>query len=122
MTAIYSRPMAALNMYPTVTPDTWVPLAALHDYVADCRSREKGGLCHRRGPSWRQVGVPLVSQTRLHPCWNRCGWAVDSLSAPLLWQFVIVPLWGIQTGMADNPKITSPSTIVSVIRGYAWRR
>lgn len=43
MTAIYSRPMAALNVYPNgYTRYLGSPSAALHDYVADCRSREEG--------------------------------------------------------------------------------
>ena len=69
------------------------------------------------------MGVPLVSQTRLHSLLEQVlnvgsGFVISTL----LWQFVIVPLWGIQTGMADNLKITSLFTLVSVIRGYAWRR
>lgn len=64
-----------------------------------------------------------MSQTRLHSMLEQVlnvgsGFVISTL----LWQFVIVPQWGIQTGMADNLKITSLFTLVSVIRGYAWRR
>ena len=43
MTAIYSRPMAALNMHPDgYTRYLGSLAAALYDYVADCWSREGG--------------------------------------------------------------------------------
>lgn len=43
MTAVYSRPMAALNMHPDgYTRYLGSPAAALYDYVADCRNREEG--------------------------------------------------------------------------------
>lgn len=40
----------------------------------------------------------------------------------LLWHFVIQPLWSIETSVAENLQITTLFTVVSIARGYAWRR
>lgn len=40
----------------------------------------------------------------------------------LLWSFVIQPVWHIQTSFAENLQITLLFTVVSIARGYAWRR
>ena len=40
----------------------------------------------------------------------------------LLWEFVVKPLWHIQTDFAENLQITALFTVVSIVRGYAWRR
>jgi len=40
----------------------------------------------------------------------------------LVWIFIIKPLFDIQTPFMDNVTITSIFTIVSVFRGYLWRR
>lgn len=40
----------------------------------------------------------------------------------LLWLYIIVPVLDVQTSMADNIIITSSFTVLSVIRGYIWRR
>ena len=40
----------------------------------------------------------------------------------LVWQFVIIKWWGIHTNFSENLQITSVFTIVSIIRGYVWRR
>lgn len=40
----------------------------------------------------------------------------------LLWHFVIQPLWNIETSVAENLQITTLFTVVSIARGYAWRR
>ena len=110
MTTIYP-PVAALNVYPNgLHQIPGVPFAALHDYVAAIV-----GPLRKAGPSggssWRQVGVPLVSQTRPHPAGNRCSmWAVDSLSAPCSGSSSSCPHLGHGDGMADNLKIFSPSS------------
>ena len=46
------------------------------------------------------------------------GFVISSL----LWHFVIQPWWNIETSVAENLQITALFTVVSVIRGYAWRR
>lgn len=42
--------------------------------------------------------------------------------AMFIQQLVITPLWGLQTSIADNLAITTVFTVVSVARGYGWRR
>jgi len=39
-----------------------------------------------------------------------------------LWIFVIVPIWKIDVTIAENFMITSMFTVVSIVRGYYWRR
>jgi uncharacterized membrane protein len=39
-----------------------------------------------------------------------------------VWIFVIVPIWNIQVSMAQNVNITLVFTILSIVRGYFWRR
>jgi hypothetical protein len=46
------------------------------------------------------------------------GFVISSL----LWHFVVQPVWGIQTSVAENLQITLLFTVVSILRGYAWRR
>ena len=40
----------------------------------------------------------------------------------LVWEFIVKPVWGIQTKFIDNLNITLLFTVVSVARGYAARR
>ena len=40
----------------------------------------------------------------------------------LLWEFVVKPGWNIHTSFAENLQVTCLFTVVSVIRGYVWRR
>lgn len=40
----------------------------------------------------------------------------------LVWQFVVIPVWGFGTSVEENLKITMLFTVVSLARGYAWRR
>lgn len=40
----------------------------------------------------------------------------------LIWIFIIIPTWDLEVNMMDNIMITVIFTVVSVIRGYAWRR
>jgi hypothetical protein len=42
--------------------------------------------------------------------------------ALVVWKFVIVPLWGFDVSTTDNLAITGVFTVVSVARGYVWRR
>lgn len=46
------------------------------------------------------------------------GWFLSFL----LWSFVVAPIWGMKVTTTDNLGITAIFTIVSVIRGYIWRR
>lgn len=40
----------------------------------------------------------------------------------LLWVWVIVPIWQIPVDMYESAAINLVFTVVSVIRGYIWRR
>lgn len=40
----------------------------------------------------------------------------------ILWVYVITPLWNIPMSMSDNIAIIFIFTVVSVTRGYLWRR
>lgn len=40
----------------------------------------------------------------------------------LVWTYIVVPVWNIDVSMGDNLAITALFTIVSIARGYAWRR
>lgn len=48
--------------------------------------------------------------------------AVGLFLSILLWEFVAKPVWNIQTDMADNITITLLFTLVSICRGYIFRR
>jgi hypothetical protein len=39
-----------------------------------------------------------------------------------VWEFVIKPVWRIETNFAENLQITVVFTVVSLARSYAWRR
>lgn len=40
----------------------------------------------------------------------------------LLWVFVITPVFEIGTSLTENLAINGAFTVVSIIRGYFWRR
>jgi hypothetical protein len=40
----------------------------------------------------------------------------------LVWQYIICPIWHIERGSGDGVQITLVFTVVSVVRGYLWRR
>lgn len=40
----------------------------------------------------------------------------------IVWIYVIAPIWSIDVTMSDNLNITLIFTVISVIRGYLWRR
>ena len=62
-------------------------------------------------------------QTRLssfiEQCLNVGSGFVISL---VLWTYFVVPVWDIEVTMLDNLNITILFTLVSVLRGYLWRR
>lgn len=61
---------------------------------------------------------------------TRKGSLVESLSntgvgfvlSLLVWEFVVKPVWEINTSFAENLSITLLFTVVSVARGYVLRR
>lgn len=38
------------------------------------------------------------------------------------WTFVVVPVWHLPVRMAENLQITGAFTVLSIARGYVWRR
>jgi len=40
----------------------------------------------------------------------------------MVWEFIVKPVWEIQTNFAENLSITALFTVVSIARSYAWRR
>lgn len=46
------------------------------------------------------------------------GFVVSSLA----WEFVVKPWWHIQTTISENLEITAFFTVLSIIRGYGFRR
>lgn len=42
--------------------------------------------------------------------------------ALLLWHYVVTPYLGIPYSLTDNLVITTMFTVVSLLRGYVWRR
>lgn len=39
-----------------------------------------------------------------------------------VWEFVVKPIWNIETSFVENLQITVLFTVVSLARSYAWRR
>lgn len=38
------------------------------------------------------------------------------------WTWVVVPVWNLPVKVVENLQITAAFTVLSVIRGYVWRR
>lgn len=39
-----------------------------------------------------------------------------------VWEFIVKPVWEIDTSFSENLTITCLFTVVSIARSYAWRR
>jgi len=62
-------------------------------------------------------------QSRLHSLVEQvANVGTGFMLSSLLWHFVVQPGWGIRTSVAENLQITTLFTVVSIARGYAWRR
>lgn len=62
-------------------------------------------------------------QTRLHSLVEQlANVASGFVLSALLWHFIVQPVWGIRTSVAENLQITALFTVVSIARGYLWRR
>jgi hypothetical protein len=46
------------------------------------------------------------------------GWLI----ATLMWLYVLAPYFGVELQLQENLQITTLFTIISIIRGYIWRR
>ena len=51
-----------------------------------------------------------------------CNVASGFIVAMLLWRLVVTPYLGIPVSLNQNIKVTGLFTIVSIVRGYLWRR
>ena len=40
----------------------------------------------------------------------------------IVWTLIVTPYWNIKVSMIDNLTITALFTVISVARGYLWRR
>lgn len=40
----------------------------------------------------------------------------------IVWETVVKPVWNIQTTFSENLSITCLFTVISIARGYLWRR
>lgn len=62
-------------------------------------------------------------QTRRHSLIEQLvNTAVGFVLSVLVWEWLIKPIWHIETHLVDNLAITSVFTVVSIFRGYAVRR
>jgi hypothetical protein len=46
------------------------------------------------------------------------GFIVSSL----VWEFIVKPVWHFNTDIVQNLQITALFTVISILRGYLWRR
>lgn len=51
-----------------------------------------------------------------------CSTALAFWISVAVWQFIVNPLWNLNTGIVDNLAITTLFTVVSVVRSYWTRR
>jgi len=64
-----------------------------------------------------------MSQRRVHSFLESvANTAVGFVISSLAWEFLVKPIWGIQTTLAENFQITAMFTVISIARGYVLRR
>lgn len=64
-----------------------------------------------------------VSQTKLHSLVEQLLNVISGfLIALTLWTFIVVPWYNVDVTFVNNLEITGMFTVVSIIRGYFWRR
>ena len=62
-------------------------------------------------------------QTRKHSLFESLwGTAIGFIISVAVWQWIVNPVWGFNTGIIDNLAITLLFTVVSVVRSYYVRR
>ena len=64
-----------------------------------------------------------MSQRRVHSLAEVClsvasGFVVSAVA----WELIVKPVWRIETTVAENLQITAFFTVLSIARGYLWRR
>lgn len=50
------------------------------------------------------------------------GTAIGFVISVATWEFVVKPVWDLQTSFAENISITLLFTVISIARGYVLRR
>lgn len=40
----------------------------------------------------------------------------------MVWEFLVKPIWNLDTSFSENFSITCLFTVVSIVRSYLWRR
>jgi hypothetical protein len=64
-----------------------------------------------------------MNQTRLESFIEQClNVASGFIISLMVWTFFIVPVWHLDVNMHQNLVITMIFTVVSIVRGYFWRR
>jgi len=51
-----------------------------------------------------------------------CNVGSGFIIAMCVWRFFVVPYLGVSPALSDNFKVTCVFTVVSITRGYIWRR
>ena len=64
-----------------------------------------------------------MSQKRTHSLAEVClsvasGFVVSAIA----WELIVKPVWNIETTISENLQITAFFTVLSITRGYLWRR
>jgi hypothetical protein len=64
-----------------------------------------------------------MNQTKLESFIEQClNTASGFIISLIVWTAIIVPVWDLQVNMIQNINITLIFTILSIVRGYVWRR
>jgi len=64
-----------------------------------------------------------MMQTRLESLIEQAlNIASGFILSALAWQFLVMPIWHIQSNIVENLQITAMFTVLSLVRGYCWRR
>jgi hypothetical protein len=64
-----------------------------------------------------------MHQTRIESLIEQCASTATGFAVSLaFWTLVVVPVWRLPVTMGQNVVITICFTVLSVARGYVWRR
>ena len=51
-----------------------------------------------------------------------CNVGSGFLVSLVFWTWIVVPVWHLEVDMHENLQITAAFTVLSVVRGFIWRR
>lgn len=64
-----------------------------------------------------------MSQRRVHSLAEVClSVATGFVVSAIAWELIVKPVWHIETTIGENLQITAFFTVLSIARGYLWRR